>query len=282
MIAFITATILATAASPVAASTDSNFSVQTNGIGGSEASGLKKVDSTLVHVATVMQAVRNRVAAILQQSGSLVEPELPQTIARLESEYASTKKRFDELERQVAELKAALEARQENRATDRASDDLRKHIEEAEKERERLKEKEARLLEDSSSVSEQEGPEAGSIARAGMEVRNVMLYENHVAPLQEPYYKFERVGSPFASGRKATRVRAGDPIHEAIQPGGCLQSLLAQMDPEKAYVLFLVCEDSIGAFRVAVSRAKGLGIRYGWFPVKDVPLYAGSTTIIIH
>lgn len=271
-------TILASTVAPVLASTDSSLSVQTDGIGGNEATRLRKVDSTLAQVGTVVQTVRNRLVAILQQSEPLIDPKLPQTIARLESEYASIKKPFDELEWQVAELREALEAKQEEKATDKTSDELRKQIARDEKERDRLAEAIAKLQERLGKNRNGRGRGVNRLAR-NMTPVNALIFKNRIVPVHEPYYKVELIWTGSGVARIITRVQDGEPVAQAFRPGGCLDSILAELadiNPDKRYVKFFVCPDSVSAFRAAAKACKEQGLRVAWAPGQDEPFEYGG------
>ena len=71
-------------------------------------------------------------------------------------------------------------------------------------------------------------------------------------------------------------MQDGENVEDAIKPGGCLDTMLGEVDSATEYVEFLVCSDSIPAFRIAAKAVKKRGVRMAWTTIKDEPLYATS------
>lgn len=244
--------------------------------------GLQSLQHSFTEIQNAIHNLQNQLIPLLKQCESFnkAEPKLQGTVESLGDECAARQKRLDELEKQIAKLKAALESKSKGGLSGNQSiEELENKLKEAEKQHDRLKDQKSKLLEDAAQCKEQQGRGVNKPA-PDMNAVFAMIYDNCVVPIDEPYYKFESVlkvnYGQIVRDVRIERVRDGEPISDAIKPGGCLDSLLSKIDPTKEYTMFLVCPDSISAFRIVAKKAKECGVRCAWKPGKDTTLTFGG------
>lgn len=242
----------------------------------------QSLQDTIAEIQNTIDNLQNQLIPLLKQCESFNEadPKFQETVKSLGDECATRQKRLDELEKQITNLEAAFESKSKKGLDDNQSiEKLQNKLIEVEKEHDRLKEQESKLLEDTVKYKEQQGRGVNKPA-PDMNPVFAMLYNNRIVPIKEPYYKIESVlqvyNGQMVSLTQVERVKDGEPINDAVKPGGCFDSLLSEIDPAKEYAVFLVCPDSVSAFRVAAKKAKERGIRYAWKPGEDTTLYGGS------
>jgi len=224
-------------------------------------------------------------------------------IGRLEAEIRDLERRLENLpkldaddrKKQIAKLWAMIEAKQKER------DNLKKRLADLELAKnspdtgppgslaaaqKALAEARARgdeLAKKEQGLIDAPAAEGGGIPNPkpvpeGMRSTYMTLVKGRVVPIKKPYYKFEDVLVSTGDGSvtfatKVTRAKDGEPVGEAIKPGGCLDTMLNELDPAKQYFRFLVCADSIPAYRAAAAAVCDRGFLCAWDTYADGPLW---------
>ena len=223
---------------------------------------------TLAKLQDAIKSLHSQLTPLLDKCEFFNEtnPEVQKTLKVIGDELAAGQKRIDKLEKEIAEFEAALESKSKGGPDGNQSfEELRNKLKEAKDKCDELK----------------NNIKTGTLdfVRLKGKAVFVMIYENHVAPIDEPYYSC-RYGYAEDHGKRIfavekKRVRDGEPISQAVRAGGCLDKLLSNLDTEKEYVSFQVCKDSIGAFQLAVEEIRRRNhelkrkISYSWEPEED-------------
>jgi hypothetical protein len=229
------------------------------------------INDTLNQMEPVVRAIEEEIPSLVGKIKELEDPAIREKHSKQIDEHQSLQEKLEQLRQQVAELKRALESRQnQNPRESRA--ELEQKIEKATEEKRVLEEKLKKF--DSAQVgSDSKGcPEYNKFS-TDKPRKYVLIYNGRIAPLEEPYYAF-RQGYVQIEGRlipaaEVKRIKEGEPVSEAIGAGGCLDKLISKLDTDKVYVSFLICTDSIAAFRVAVEHVRKCKISYTWKPEED-------------
>jgi TolA-binding protein len=106
---------------------------------------------------------------------------------------------------------------------------------------------------------------------------HVVLIGKRVVPLDEPYYQLEWTTNYFGSSwrayvSKATRVRDGEPVEEALDAGGCFAQQLEKTSTNTHKVQFWVCPDAVPTYRLMAEAVKKKGYTIFWIPHDDKPI----------
>jgi len=229
------------------------------------------IDDTLKQMEPVVRAIEKKIPSLVGKIKELEDPALREKQAKLMDEHKSLQEKLEQLHQQVAELKRALESRQ-NQKPQESRAELEQKIEKATEEK-RLLEEKLKKLDSAQAGSDSKGCHEYNKFSTDKPRKYVLIYSGRVVPLEEPYYAF-RQGYVQIEGRlipatEVKRIKEGEPVSEAIVAGGCLDQLLSKLDTDKWYVSFLVCTDSIAAFRVAVEHVRNRKISYTWKPEED-------------
>ncbi len=233
---------------------------------------LQQVDYNLHQIDPIIRVIQEKLPSFLERLKSLDKPDLANALDNLEKEYDALKKKLEQLENQIDELKRAIESKQKE-VPQQSIEQLEKKLAEDEREKKDLEEKLNRLNSEAMATSDRsKGCEIHEKFRNKRQVY-VMIYKGRVAPMDEPYYS-STYGYIIKNGIKVPaaekkRIQEGEPISQAIKTGGCLDKLLSNLNPDKEYVNFQVCKDSIGAFYLAVEEARRRKIPYSWEPEED-------------
>jgi archaellum component FlaC len=234
-------------------------------------SRFEHIDRTLTRMEPAVSAAQEMVRSLLNQIQKWADPAVRQTLAKLTEEQEALQKQYEQLGRQVAELKQALESRQkETPAQSRAELErsIQKAVEEQQALAKKLKELEARRNTAQSNMGVQQ--------KITKKPKYVLIYRDRVVPMEEPYYITVSRGTVGGiPARKVKRVKDGEPVSQAISPGGCLAQILSALGPNEC-ISFQVCGDSIAAFRMLVEHVRSRKITYTWEPEEDKDFIFGG------
>ncbi|UCE48774.1 MAG: hypothetical protein JSW47_01235 [Phycisphaerales bacterium] len=235
---------------------------------------LQEVSRKLSQVHPVINIMQQKLPFLLDRIKGIDNIGLRDTLARFSEEYATFQAKFGQLERELDELRKIHESKQKDAAR-RTVAELEQQLKEAEEKKKALEDKLSRV---------QSTPR---YVRLTKRPKYVLLYKGRVAPINEPYYGIATRGYVRQHGRnipamKVKRIKEGEPVGQAIKPGGCLDQLLSKLDPDKECVNFQVCMDSITAFRVAVEHLRNRKIAYAWEPEEDREfVFTGGASSVI-
>jgi hypothetical protein len=211
-----------------------------------------------------VSAAQEMVRSLLDQIQKWADPAVHETLKKLTEEQEALQKQYAQVDQQVAEMKRALESRQ-NDTPGQPRDELERSIQKAGEEQEtlakKLKELEARQNAPQSNMGVQQ--------KITKKPKYVLIYRGRVVPMEEPYYITVSRGTVGGlPARKVRRVKDGEPVSQAISPGGCLAQILSALGPNEC-ISFQVCADSIAAFRTLVEHVRSRKITYTWEPEED-------------
>ena len=224
---------------------------------------LQRLDNNFRQINLVIRVIQEKLPSFLERLKSLDDPELQNTLDKLGKEHDALTKKFEQFEQEIDELKRTLELKQQE-IPPQSIEQLGKELAEADKDKKRLDEELNRLNSGGCDKWEK---------FRDMRPVYVLIYKGRIVPIEEPYYRY-RYGHVEEHGKdipavEKKRVREGELVRQAINAGGCLHKLLSNLDPDKEYINFKVCKDSIGAFHLAVEKVRGLKIPYSWKPDVD-------------
>jgi hypothetical protein len=234
----------------------------------------RHIDDTLSRMEPVVRMIQERVPSLVGKVKELEDPALRDKLEKLMDEHKALEEKLDLLRRQLSELQRARESRR-LQAPPSSCAELERAIAQMSEEKRALEKKlndlQAQVSQGRNSDSK--GCPVYEKFGATKRPKYVMIHSGRVVPIERPYYTF-RQGYVRAGGRLVTafevkRAQEGEPVSQAINPGGCLDQLLSKLDTSKQYVSFQVCTDSIAAFRTAVEYVKSRKIPYTWEPEED-------------
>jgi hypothetical protein len=206
--------------------------------------------------------------ALLKQYGNM-------DMNALDAEQRWLKAEIDKVRQAVADLEKRIDLLQEALKPDRSlpaesASDLEKRIADATAELQRL-------------TKELEELTGGGLppfsGRRSQEHPVLLIVKNGFLPAEVPYFEWSLVTVTTASGQnvaavRCDRVKDGVPVEMAVEPGGVLDTALQRVAKEDSYVEFMVCADSIPAFRAAIREVGKRGLAYTWQTfVDDFPHY---------
>lgn len=224
---------------------------------------LQHLDDNFRQINLVIRVIQEKFPSFLERLKPFDDPELQNTLDKLEKEHDALTKKFEQFEQEIDELKRTLELKQQE-IPPQSIEQLRKDLAEADKEKKSLDEELNRLNSGGCDKWEK---------FRDMRPVYVLIYKGRIVPLDKPYYSsrqgYIRKGGNMVPAVEMKRVREGELVSQATNAGGCLDKLLSNLDPDKEYVNFQVCKDSIGAFHLAVEKVKQDKIPYSWEPEKD-------------
>lgn len=234
---------------------------------------LQRIDRKFSQIGPLIRIIQEKLPSLVEQVKELEDPGIKETVGKLSEEHAALQKKTEQLVNQIDELKRALESKQRE-IPQQSIQQMEKMLAEAEQERNRLEEKLNQLNSAEKGTSEDsEGCRDDRPFPRDKRSVYVVIYKGRIAPMDEPYYNsrqgYIRENGKLIPAVEKKRVREGEPISQAIKAGGCLDKLLSNLNPDKEYVNFQVCKDSIGAFYLAVEEARRRKIPYSWEPEKD-------------
>jgi len=227
-------------------------------------SRFEHLDNTLARMEPAVSAAQQMVRSLLDQIQKWADPALREAIKKLAEEQEGLQKQLAQLDQQVTEMKQALESRQ-NDVPGQSRAELEQNIQKAGAEQEtlakKLKELEARQNTAQSSMGVQQ--------KITKKPKYVLIYRGRVVPIKEPYYIVANRGTVGGvPAMKIKRVKDGEPVDQAISPGGCLEQILSALGSNEC-ISFQVCADSIAAFRTLVEHIRSRRITYTWEPEED-------------
>jgi len=231
-----------------------------------KATGLQSLQHSLTQIQNTIDNLQNQLDPLLDKCESLnkANPAVQKTLKVLGRECDTRQKRIDELNKKIDELKAALKSNsKEGPDGNQSLEELKAELKKDKKEYEQLIKKQSELQEIINSNSNGSIPPCEELKGTSVPI---MIHKNRIIPIDNPYYKYELV---WHEGRKyilITKVLEGEPIQQAIEMGGLLDTILSGIDPEQQYVFFFVCPDSISAFRNAAKKVHDANIPQTWKP----------------
>ena len=225
------------------------------------ASRFQHIGDTVDQMEPAVSAAREMIRLLLDSIQKWADPALRETLRKLTEEREVLQKQHEQLDQQVTELKRALESRQ-NDMPDQSRAELEQKLAKAMQEKEELEKKVKELSSQGNMLMYQ---------KFSKKPQYVLIYRGRVAPMKEPYYAISRRGTIQGSGLPGVeikRVKDGEPVDQAISPGGCLDRILSALGPNEC-ISFQVCADSITAFRTLVEHVRTRKIAYTWEPEED-------------
>jgi len=223
---------------------------------------LQRIDRKFSQIGPLIRIIQQKLPSLVEKVKGLEDPGIKETIGKLSEEHVALQKKVEQLEGQIAELKRALELKQRE-IPQQSLEQMEKRLVEADKEKKRLDEELNRLNSGGCDKWEK---------LRDMRPVYVLIYKGRIATMDKPYYGsrqgYIRKGGNMVPAVEMKRVREGELVSQAIKTGGCLDKLLSNLDPDKEYINFQVCKDSIGAFHLAVDKVKQK-IPYSWEPEED-------------
>jgi len=224
---------------------------------------LQRIDRKFSQIRPLIRIIQQKIPFLVEKVRGLEDPGVKETIGKLSEEQVALQKKVEQLEGQIDELERARELKQQEMPP-LSIEQLRRDLAEADKEKKSLDEELNRLNSGSCDKWEK---------FRDMRPVYVLIYKGRIVPIDEPYYSC-RHGYVELNGKdipavEKKRVREGELVSQAINAGGCLHKLLSNLDPDKEYIKFKVCKDSIGAFHLAVEKVKQHKIPYSWKPDVD-------------
>jgi len=237
---------------------------------------LQHVDRYLGQLEPALRVFEDQLPALIEKWRVFDDPTPKETLERLSDERAVLETKVEELKAQIAELRRASELKNDESLAV-SIEQLANQLEKAEKEKAELDKKHNELVRrmDGSSAQQEESKGCAIYKKFSRDKKPVfvLVYSGRVVPVAQPYYNF-RYGYIEENGREVRavelkRVKDGEAITHALKSGGCLEKLLSDFDPQKQYIDFQVCKDSIAAFRLAVEEIRQRKIPYTWAPQED-------------
>jgi hypothetical protein len=174
----------------------------------------------------------------------------------------------------AAAEKALKDFQKDNPTNSTSVPDLEKELSDAEQERDRLVKKQADELSSRNPTNGSKGL-LREVVLQDLKPIPIMLVKNRVVPIMDPFFSARAARLKLAltgqivDGVVISRVHDGEPIGNAVRPGGLLDSFLKKSDAAKSYFKFIVCADSIAAFQKAVEAVSARGFAYAWDTGKD-------------
>jgi hypothetical protein len=193
-----------------------------------------------------------------------------QTLQELRLTHDQLREQVLKTEAEITTAEAALTTTNENTPF-LPIDQLREKFEQCKRQREKLAAEEARLL----GLLEDSKKKPALPVAVEVDKKPILfaISRNLVATLDAPYFQ-TKVGH-LSSGARAAQIspaKDGEPVGEAIAPGGLLQKALAKADSSREYVAFLLASDSIDAFYAAVKELRKSKFQYTWGPWSGKPI----------
>jgi hypothetical protein len=235
------------------------------------ATRLQEAVQRMDEMAPAIPQIRERLDLLLKRCKSLSDPNGPGRFTTLQQQCAAMSNKIRDLEKEIEKLKAALKTKNEDPASGKLKN-LQRMLKETEDRWDQLAAEAARLRDKLRDGQEGRGQGIFEFAPE-MLPEYAMITKNRIVPVKSPYYETRDLLTNRGSIREYKRVLDGENAEDAIKPGGCLDVMLSEIDPSKEYVKFLVCSDSVQAFRVATKAVKKRGISIAWEPGKDQTLY---------
>jgi hypothetical protein len=235
---------------------------------------LQQIGQHLDRMTPAVPEIRHSLDLLLELCKSLSDPNVQERAASLKEECATLSNRIRELQREIEKLKAALKAKEEDPSSE-SLEGLRRMLKDAETRRDQLAAEAASLRQRLTDSQEERGQGTFELA-SGMTPKYAMITRNRIVPIKTPYFEFNTVWTNRGLMQQVKRVQDGENVEDAIKSGGCLDTMLGEIDLATEYVKFLVCSDSIPAFRIAAKTAKKRHVGMAWTTIKDEPLYATS------
>jgi hypothetical protein len=193
---------------------------------------------------------------------------------------ASPKEKADPLRRnralaaKLAQLEAVLSKEAASLGNDVSATALKAKLAEADKRLDELVKQQAAAAAAAEQVVDSKGFEV-QVQPQTKAFMGLWLVKNRVVPVTKDYFTGRLEQRRLANSGKVVRVALisrvsdGEPVAEAVKPGGLLDKLLVTVNTKQSYISVAVCADSIAALRLLAPYLAKRGLAYAWDTAKD-------------